>query len=122
MSVLVEKEFKRTGQNGEEITKSMPYRLQFIDGARFIASSWSNLVNILSEGIHRTKCEYVHNDKKRESCRIEYIKLWVLSLTIKKFHEISKKRFANTFKFFKLILLLPKDVYPYEKMYDWKKT
>ena len=29
------------------------YVLQFIDSARFIASSLSNLVNNLSEGIHR---------------------------------------------------------------------
>ena len=76
MSVLVEKEFKRTGQNGVEITKSMPYRLQFIDGVRFMAS--------ISEGIHKTKCEYVHNDKKSESCRILYIKIVSVVLNYKK--------------------------------------
>ena len=80
MSVLVEKEFKRTGQNGVEITKSMPYRLQFIDGARFMAS--------ISEGIHKTKCEYVHNDKKRESCRILYIKIVSVVLNYKLKEEI----------------------------------
>ena len=32
--------------------------LQFIDIARLIASSLSNLVSNISEGIHKTKCEY----------------------------------------------------------------
>ena len=30
----------------------------------------SNLVNNLSEGIHKVKCEY--NDKKSETCEITY--------------------------------------------------
>ena len=46
--------------------------LQFIDSTRFIASSLSNLVNNLSEGIHNIKCKYGHNDKKFETCRIKY--------------------------------------------------
>ena len=38
------------------------YILQFIDGATFMAaSSLSNLVNKLSEGIHRIKCKYDMN-------------------------------------------------------------
>ena len=31
---------------------------------RFMASSLPNLVKILSEGIHKIKCKYRHNDKK----------------------------------------------------------
>ena len=53
----------RSDKNGKEITKMISYRLQFIDSARFMASSLSNLVNNLPEGIkHKTK--YQHNDKK----------------------------------------------------------
>ena len=37
-----------------------------------MASSLSNLVNNLSEGIHKIKCKYGHDDKKCETCRIEY--------------------------------------------------
>ena len=44
--------------------------LQFIDSARFIASSISNLVNNLLEGIHKIKCKYRHN--KCETCGIKY--------------------------------------------------
>ena len=50
----------------------MTYRLQFIDRARFMSSLLSNLVNNLSEEIHKIKCKYGHDDKKRETCRIKY--------------------------------------------------
>ena len=46
--------------------------LKFIDSTRFMASSSSNLVNNLSEGIHRIKCKYGHDDKKCETCGIKY--------------------------------------------------
>ena len=46
--------------------------LQFIDSARFMASSLSNLVNNLFEGLHRVKCKLEHDDKKCETCRIKY--------------------------------------------------
>ena len=41
----------------------MSYTLQFIDGARFMASSLSNLVNNFSEGIHRIKCKFGDEEK-----------------------------------------------------------
>ena len=37
-----------------------------------MASSLSNLVNILPVGIHKIKCKYGHNDKKCEACGITY--------------------------------------------------
>ena len=37
-----------------------------------MASSLSNLVNNLSEGIHKIKCKYGHGNKKSETCRIKY--------------------------------------------------
>ena len=46
-------------------------RLEFIDSARFIASSLSNLVNNLSEGIHKNKGKFGQDDKKSETCRIK---------------------------------------------------
>ena len=48
--------------------KSIPYKLQFIDIARFMARSLSNLVNNLSEGIQKIKCKHGHDDKKCETC------------------------------------------------------
>ena len=37
-----------------------------------MASSLSNLVNNLAEGIHKTKCKYKNDDKKCEKCGIKY--------------------------------------------------
>ena len=48
---------------GKKITKNISYILQFIDSARFMASSSSNLVNNHSEGIYRIKCKFGHNKK-----------------------------------------------------------
>ena len=56
---LIEKEVTRIDRNGEEVTKTIPYRLKFIDTAIFITSSLSNLVNDLPEGILKVKCKIV---------------------------------------------------------------
>ena len=40
--------------------------------ARFKGSPLSNLVNNLSEGIHKIKCKYGHDHKKLETCWITY--------------------------------------------------
>ena len=53
----MEKEVMRINENWEEITKNISYILQFIDSACFMASSLSNFINNLSEGIHRIKCK-----------------------------------------------------------------
>ena len=37
--------------------EKISYILQFIESARFMASSISNLVSNLSEGIHKIKCK-----------------------------------------------------------------
>ena len=39
------------------------YIFQFIDNARFMTSSLSNLVNNLAGRIHKTKCKCGHDDK-----------------------------------------------------------
>ena len=62
-TVPTEKEVPRIDKNGEEVRKNISCILQFIDSTRFMASSLSNLVNNLSEGIHRIKYKYRHDDK-----------------------------------------------------------
>ena len=37
-----------------------------------MASSLSNLVGNLSEGIHKIKCKFGHDDKKCKTCGIKY--------------------------------------------------
>ena len=109
-----------------------------------MVSSLSNLVNNLSEGIHRIKCKFGHNGKKCETCGIEYkyrdcffeyinfkdnlIKYNCLCCNKNyrhKFDEKLKERLFNTYKISnhdnnKFILSFLKDVYPYEYMVDWE--
>ena len=70
-AVPIENEVAKIDKNGE-ITKNIYNILRFIDSARFMASSFLNFVNNLSEGIHKIKCKYGNNDKKCETYRIEY--------------------------------------------------
>ena len=63
-TIPIEKEVTRIDKNGEEITENISYILQFIDSAKLMTSSLSGLFNNLSEGIHRIKCNYGHDDKK----------------------------------------------------------
>ena len=117
-SVLITIEVKRVFKNGKEPTKTIFYRRQFIDSARFMASSLSGLVNNLAEGVHKIKCKYEHNNKKIEPCGvrykdcewclkypsvknylIEYKYIYCSKICQKKFDENLKKRFANKYKF-----------------------
>ena len=56
-TVPIEKAVTRIDKNGEEISKNISYILQFIDSARFMASSLPNLVNNLYKGFHSVKCK-----------------------------------------------------------------
>ena len=62
-TVLIGKEVTKIDKNGEEITKHISYISQFLDSTRCMANSFSNLGNNLSEGIHKTKCKYGHDDE-----------------------------------------------------------
>ena len=130
----MQKEVTRIDKNGEEITKHISYILQFIDSARFMASSLSNLVNNLSDGIRKIKCKHRHEDKKCETCGIkctycdcfhEYTNFKDALITHKclrcnknyqhKFDKNLKELFLNEYKFSnndnnKFILLLRKAV------------
>ena len=52
--------------------QKLSYILQFIDSARFMASLLSNLVNNLSERLHRIKCNLGQYGRKCETWRIKY--------------------------------------------------
>ena len=57
-SVSVKTEVKRIAKNDLKITKTIFYKLKFIDSARFMRSSLSKLVNNLTEGVLKIKCKY----------------------------------------------------------------
>ena len=48
----------------EEVTKIISCILQFNFSAKFMATSLPNRVNNLSEGIHKIKFKYRHDNKK----------------------------------------------------------
>ena len=60
-TIPTEKKVTRIDKNEEEITNKYIWKLQFIDSARFMKNSLSNLGNNLFEGIHNIKCKYGHD-------------------------------------------------------------
>ena len=68
-TVPIPKEVMRINKNREEVARIISYILQFIDSARFMSNSLSDLANNLSNGIHRIKCKFGHNDKKMWNLR-----------------------------------------------------
>ena len=108
--------------------------MRSIDSARRMASSSSNLINNLSEGIHRIKCKFGLDDKKCETCGISFLeytnfKYDLIEYKCLCFNKNYQHKFDKTFKLYtfsnhnsnKFILLLQKSVYPYEYMDDWGK-
>ena len=97
--------------------------------ATFMSTSLSNLVDNLTEVIHKFKCKDCNCFLEYESVKDNLIKYKCLSCNkynSNKIAEELKKRFKNTFKFSKndinkFILLLRKVVYPNEYIDEWEK-
>ena len=53
----MKKEIDKIGKNEEKITKTRTLKLKYIDTVRFVATSLSDLVENLSDGIHKAKCK-----------------------------------------------------------------
>ena len=56
-SVPIEQEFTKIDKYGNKSIVTISYKIKFIDRARFMATSLSNLVDNLTEGIHKIKCK-----------------------------------------------------------------
>ena len=97
---------------------TISYKIKFIDSARFLATSLSNLFHDLIEVIHKNKGK--HCDCLKDSVKDSLIKYKWLSCNknyLKKIDEELKKCFKNN----KFILLLRTGVCPYEYMDDWER-
>ena len=64
-SFLTEKEATNIDKDGNESVLIISYKIKFIDNARFMATLLSNLVDNLTERIHKIKC-------KDCNCFLEY--------------------------------------------------
>ena len=51
-SILIEKVVTNIDKDGNRSIVTISYKIKFIDSAKFMASSLSNLVDNLAEGIH----------------------------------------------------------------------
>ena len=98
-SVPIKKEIKKIDKDGNG---TISYKIKFIDTARFIASSLSNLVDNLTEGINKIKCKDCDCFFEYESVKDDLIKYKCFSCNkdcSNKLDEKLKKKFKNTFKF-----------------------
>ena len=94
-----------------------------------MASSLSNLVDNLAEGIHKIKCKDCNCFLEYESVKNNLSQYKCLSCNRENLNnndEILKKQSKNPFKFSnndisKFIFLLIKGVYPFEYMDEWDK-
>ena len=55
--VSIEKEITNVDKEGNESVVTISHKIKFIDSARFMATLLSNLVDNLTEGIHKNKCK-----------------------------------------------------------------
>ena len=66
----------------KKLWKKIFYILEFLDSARFMTSSLSNLVDNFSERIHKINCKYRHDDKKRAELNIikatVFLNTWII--------------------------------------------
>ena len=110
-------------------SKTITYKLKFIDSFRFMSTSLSSLVDNLSDGFHCNKCidcksslDYMITREDQLifrcfECKKNYQK---------KINEDLINRFGNTYEFCnkdsnRFILLLRKGIYPYEYIESWKR-
>ena len=126
--VPIEKEVTKIDKYGNESFVTISCKMKLIDSAGFIATSLSNLVDNLIEGIHKIKCKDCNCFLEYESDKDNSIKCECLSCNknySNKIDQESKKQFKNTLKFSnndvnKLILFLRKGVYRYEYIDHWE--
>ena len=96
----IEKEFTKIGKDGNESVVTTSYKIKFIDSARLMATSLSNLIDNLTEGVHKIKCKDCHCFLKYESVNDNWVKYKCLSCKkdySNKIDEELKTQFKNTF-------------------------
>ena len=66
---ITEEEVTKITKDGNESVAAISYKIKFIDSARFMASSLSNLVDNLTEEIQKLKVKIVIVSSKMKASR-----------------------------------------------------
>ena len=74
-SVPIGKKVTNIDKDGNESVVTISYKIKFIDSARFMASSLSNLVDNLAKGIHKIKCKDCDCFLEYEKCQEQFDKI-----------------------------------------------
>ena len=93
-------------------SKTITYKLRFIDSFRFMPTSLSELVDNVSVNFNSIECKSCTENSRCKECER------IIEGLIKKFSSIYQ--FCNN-DLNKFILLLRKGVYPFEDMDNWGK-
>ena len=81
-SLPIKKEIIEIDKDGNKTVKTISYKIKFIDSAKFMASSVSNLIDNLTEGIHKIKCKDCGFLLEYENVKDDLIKYKCLSFNI----------------------------------------
>ena len=90
-SIPIEKEVTKIDKDGNGSVVTISYKIKFIDSARFMATSWSNLVDNLTEGIHKMKCKDCDCFLEYESVKENWMKYNCLSCNKNYSYKIDEK-------------------------------
>ena len=93
------------------MVKKIAYKVRFIDSLRFMSASLSELVDYMSEIFNSIECKSCMANNRCEQCKK------LIEGLIEKFPSVHQFCNGNLSKF---VLLLRKDVYPYEYMDNWR--
>ena len=103
-SVPINKEITKIDKDSTESVVNISYKIRFTDSARFMASSSSNLVDNLAEGIYITKCKDCDCFLKYESAKDNLIKHKCLSCS-KDYSNKLDEKLKKKLKFLIMILI-----------------
>ena len=90
-AVPIEKQVAKIGKDGNESIVTLSYKIKFIDSERFMATSLSNLVDNLTEGVHKIRCKDCDYFLEYEILKDNLIKFKCLSCN----KDYSKKLMKN---------------------------
>ena len=129
-SVPIKKEITKKDKDGNDKTRKISCKINFIDNVRFMSSSLSNLVDNLSEGLHNDRCIDCKSCLDYMTTKDEQLIFRYFECKKNYKNDFDKElinRFSSTYKFCngdtnKFILLLRKGFYPYEYMDSWERS